>query len=56
MASVHLGIILKFSVAITVFTSSVVYAAQVVSFYPTGSVKQVQQTTVRFSAEGIGFY
>lgn len=33
----------------TIFTEA--YAAQVVSFYPTGSVKQVQQTTVRFSAD-----
>lgn len=28
-----------------------VFAAQIVSFYPTGSVKQVQQATVRFSAD-----
>jgi uncharacterized protein YfaS (alpha-2-macroglobulin family) len=33
------------------FASPDVHAAQVVSFYPTGSVKQVQQATVRFSTD-----
>lgn len=34
-----------------VLISSNAHAAQVASFYPTGSVKQVQQATVRFSAD-----
>ncbi len=33
--------------------SPAIHAAQIVTFFPTGSVKQVQQVTVRFSADMI---
>jgi uncharacterized protein YfaS (alpha-2-macroglobulin family) len=39
------------SFALSVLISTVAHAAQVVSLYPTGSVKQLQQVTVRFSSD-----
>lgn len=46
--SLRLALLLP-SLAFLTLATNQSYAAQVVSFFPTGSVKQVQQATVRFS-------
>ena len=43
--------ILPYAIATFILNISRAYSAEVISFYPTGSVKQVQQVTVRFSAD-----
>jgi hypothetical protein len=50
MATTQWRALTQFSFALFVVSTSNANAAQVISFYPTGSVKQVQQATVRFSA------
>lgn len=41
----------QISFSLFLITPTLALSAQVISFYPTGSVKQVQQVTVRFSAD-----
>jgi hypothetical protein len=45
------SILAQLLLVLFVMNSSNVKAAEIVSFYPTGSVKQMQQVTVRFSAD-----
>ncbi len=51
MAATRWRTFAQYSFALFVLFSTVAHAAQVVSFYPTGSVKLVQQATVRFSSD-----
>lgn len=51
MAPTRWRTLAQFSFTLFGFASAGAHAAQVVTFYPTGSVKQVQQATVRFSAD-----
>ena len=53
MISTHWRALARYASALFVFNVISAHAAHVINFYPTGSVKQVQQTTVRFSEDMI---